>query len=422
VPEIPAPAELFHFAVTLALTFVLGLEREETADRERMRTMAGVRTMPLVGLLGHMLTIVAGDTPLLPAIGFVLVGGLTLISYAAKLRHERSGTTTELTVMLAYTIGLLSAHGDALTATAVTVAAVLLLTSKQPLRQFAHRLPAQELTTFVTFLLLLAVILPALPHEDYTRFRLNPFSTWLVVVAVSAISYASYLLQKLVRSEESLLLTALLGGLYSSTATTVSLARRSKGSRAPRRDAGAIILATGTMYIRILVLVWTFSAELGAQLTPPLLILALLGSGAGIALILLGKRRGKAAATDNDASNEAQHPLELRAAVMFAALFLGLQVITQLTQQYLGDAGLLALAGLVGLTDIVPFILGLADTLSSGSASPVVILAIMLSIASNNVVKGGYALWLGQRETGWWSLAGLSALAALTIVAAFVMP
>lgn len=422
MPEVPAPAELFHFAVTLALTFVLGLEREETSDRENMRTMAGVRTMPLVGLLGHMLTIAGGGAPLLPAIGFVLVGGLTLISYAAKLQRERSGTTTELTVMLAYAVGLLSAHGDALTATAVTVVAVLLLTGKQPLRRFAHRLPQQELTTFVTFLLLAAVILPALPHEDYTRFRLNPFNTWVVVVAVSAISYASYLLQKLVRSEESLLLTALLGGLYSSTATTVSLARRSQRSRAPRRDAGAIILATGTMYIRILVLVWTFSAELGAQLAPPLLALAVLGSGAGVALILLSRTRSRAAAKNDEEGNEAQHPLELRAAVMFAALFLGLQVVTQLTEQYLGNAGLLALAVLVGLTDIVPFILGLAGTLSSGSASPLVILAIMVSIASNNVVKGGYALWLGQPQTGWWSLAGLSALAALTIVAAFLLP
>ncbi|MDX2167775.1 MAG: MgtC/SapB family protein [Deltaproteobacteria bacterium] len=423
MPEVPAPAELFHFAVTLVLTFVLGLEREETADREHARTMAGVRTMPLVGLLGHMLSIAGGGAPLLPAIGFVLVGGLTVVSYAAKLRHERTGTTTELTVLLAYTIGLLSAHGDALTATAVTVAAVLLLTGKQPLRSFARRIPPQELTTFVTFLLLLAVILPVLPHEDFTRFRLNPFNTWLVVVAVSAISYASYLLQKLVRSEESLLLTALLGGLYSSTATTVSLARRSHGSRAPRRDAGAIILATGTMYIRILTLVWTFSSELGRQLAPSLLSLAAIGSLAGVALVLRGDgTRANRAPLAGDVANEESHPLELRAAVLFAALFLGLQVITQLTQQYLGDAGLLALAGLVGLTDIVPFILGLADTLTNGSAPPVVVLAIMLSIASNNVVKGIYALWLGERETGIWSLVGLSGLAALTVAAAFVLP
>jgi uncharacterized membrane protein (DUF4010 family) len=425
MPELypPAPAELFRFAVTLVLTFVLGLEREETADRERTRIMAGVRTMPLVGLLAHMLAVAGGGAPLLPAIGFLLVGGFSLISYAYKLRHERTGTTTELTVLLAYTVGLLSAHGDVLTATALTVAAVLLLTGKQPLRHFAQRLPQAEITTFVTFLLLLAVILPALPHEDFTRFRLNPFNTWLVVVAVSAISYASYLLQKLVRSDESLLLTALLGGLYSSTATTIALARRSHGSRDGRRDAGAIILATGTMYIRVLVLVWTLSAPLGRQLALPLLALALVGSLGGAALILLRRpsaRRGAAASAEE--APEPQHPLELRAAVVFAALFLGLQVVTQLTEQQLGNAGLLGLAVLVGLTDIVPFILGLADTLSNGSVPPVVVLAIMISIASNNLVKGGYALWLGTRETGVWSMAGLTLLAALTIVAAVLLP
>ncbi len=171
MPELypAAPAPLFHFVVTLGLAFVLGLEREETAEREHASIMAGVRTMPLVALLAHMLVVVGGDSPIHTAIGFMLVGGFSLISYAAKLRHERSGTTTELTVLIAYAVGLLSAHGDVLTATAVTVASVLLLTSKQPLRQFARAIPPQEITTFVTFLLLAVVILPALPHQEFTR-------------------------------------------------------------------------------------------------------------------------------------------------------------------------------------------------------------------------------------------------------------
>ncbi|MEO8602434.1 MAG: DUF4010 domain-containing protein [bacterium] len=413
----PAP-ELLRFLVTLGLTFVLGLEREETAGRKHASTMAGVRTMPLVGLLGHMLMLLGGGNALLPGLGLAVVGGLVMIGHADKLRHDRPGTTTELTVLIAYVVGLLSANGNVQAAAALVVASVLLLTGKQPLRRFAIGLPPQEITTFVTFLLLAAVILPVLPDRTFTPFNLNPFNAWVVVVAVSAISYAGYILQKVVRSEQSLLLAAVLGGLYSSTATTAALARRSVTCHDPPSYAGGIILATGTMYLRVLILVWMFSADAGRQLAPALLAVAVIGSLAGAALIL--RRRGAAASGPDDVAADA-HPLEIRAAVVFAALFLGLQVITQLTRQHLGSAGLLGLAVLVGLTDIVPFILGLTDAMTSGNLPQVVVLAIMISIASNNVVKGVYALALGNRQTGVIALLGLSGLAALTIAAAWTL-
>jgi len=415
----PAPDDLIRFGITLGLTFVLGLEREDAAEHSRVPTMAGVRTMPLIGLLGHMLMVLGGGELWLPAVGLVMVGGLTMIGHADKLRHSRSGLTTELTMLIAYVVGLLSAHGNVQSAAALVVATVLLLTGKQPLRRFAAQLPPQEIKTFVTFLLLAAVILPVLPNRTFTRFNLNPFNAWVVVVAVSAISYASYLLQKLVRSDESVLLAAVLGGLYSSTATTIALARRSASAGDGLTYAGGIILATGAMYLRVLILVWMFSAAAGRQLALPMLVLAALGSLAGVVLIL--RRRGTAGKESDEIAGE-PHPLEVRAAAMFATLFLGLQVITQLTTQYLGTAGLLGLALLVGLTDIVPFILGLTDSMTGGVIPQPIMLAIMISIASNNVVKGVYALALGKRATGIASLIGLGALAVLTIAAVWVMP
>jgi uncharacterized membrane protein (DUF4010 family) len=380
---------------------------------------AGVRTMPIIGLLGHVLTMIAAGNPVLPAVGLAVVGGFFMIEYIDKVRQQRVGFTTECTGLIAYSVGILVASGRPQVAAALTVATVLLLTGKQPLRQFAGALPRQEIVTFVTFMLLAVVILPVLPNQDFTRFRLNPFQAWLVVVAVSGISYASYILQRLTRSDESLLLTGLLGGLYSSTATTVALARRSSGEPNPRAYAGGIILATGTMYLRILLLVATFSTDLGRQLMPPLLGLAVVGIVAGTALIRMQRVRRRVRA-ETQPAEEIQHPLEIRAAVLFAALYLGLGIVTKLTTEHLGESGLLALAAVVGLTDIVPFILGVARELGSSVQPAAAVTAIMVSIASNNVVKGIYALALGDRTTGWWSLAGLTVLAVLTIAVGLI--
>lgn len=413
-----AAGDVFGIAVTLALTFVLGLEREEAGARDRASVVAGVRTIPIIGLLGHSLALLSSGSLLPVSMGLGVVGAFLLVNYWFKLAHERTGVTTECTALIGYMVGAMVAYGRTSAAAALTVATVLLLTGKHPLRQFAARVPAREITTFVTFLLLAGVILPILPNQDLTRFRFNPFQIWLVVVAVSGISYASYLLQKVTRSEESLLLTALLGGLYSSTATTVALARRSVGAADPRPYAGAIILASGTMYIRVLVLVWAFASDLAERLAPTLIGLAVIGCAVGVAMILLHRRSSAKRSLEVE---EAQHPLEIRAAVVFAGLYLGLTVGTQLTAQYLGETGLMALAALVGLTDIVPFILGLARGIGSAISADVAVVAIMIAIASNNLVKGLYAIVLGDRRAGGLALAALTALAVLTLVARFVI-
>ena len=140
--------------------------------------------------------------------------------------------------------------------------------------RFALRIPPREITTFVSFLLVVGVILPVLPDQGYTPFDLNPRRTWLVVVAVSGLSYASYVAQMLVQARESVLLTALLGGAYSSTATTLVLARRSREQPDVSTYAGAIVLASGVMYVRLTTLVLLFAPAPGFALAPRLLGLA----------------------------------------------------------------------------------------------------------------------------------------------------
>jgi uncharacterized membrane protein (DUF4010 family) len=115
-----------------------------------------------------------------------------------------------------------------------------------------------------------------------------------------------------------------------------------------------------------------------------------------------------------------KNPLELGAALLFAGLFVGMLFITHLALLYLGRAGLFALAGMMGVSDVDPFILSLAE---SGSALTPVTLAggaIVIAAASNNLIKGVYAYGFGDRRTGTQGLALLTVLALLGLLPLFL--
>lgn len=416
-----APADLFDSAtpivdvlVTVALTLVIGIEREEKSSRDHY-LVGGVRTIPIIGLLGHTLALLGGPSPLPMALGFLGLAGLLAVEYQHRLAQGPHGATSEMAVLMAYLLGALVASGHRPVAAAVTVATVLLLNAKAPLEQFAIQIPRREITTFVTFLLIAAVVLPILPDRDFTVYALNPFHTWLIVVAVSGLSYAGYLAERLMRGDRSVVWTSLLGAAYSSTAATLVLARRSREEPDPALYVGGTLLASAVMYLRLLVLVALFAPVLTRLLLPRLLALAL---AAGVAGALAVARR-RSHARDTAARNEkpATHPLELGPAVAFALLFLFFSVTTQIAVDYLGNTGLRALAALAGVTDVTPFVLGVAQPGSAAAHPARAVGAILISAASNNVVKGLYALAFGDRRTGLISLLALTVLSVLTLLA-----
>ena len=211
------PPEAIKIALVLFLSFLIGLEREEHKAANGAYTFGGVRTFPLIGLIGYSIALVAG-TQLLPlAIGFLVVSGFLLLSYWHKLTCDKvAGVTTEMSGLATFLVGALVCYGHFWIATTLGVASLLLLDLKAALEKLAARIDPQEILTFSKFLFLTGVILPALPNKEFSQFHINPFKTWLVVVAISAISYASYVLQKVTKGQGGVVLAALLGGAYSS--------------------------------------------------------------------------------------------------------------------------------------------------------------------------------------------------------------
>jgi uncharacterized membrane protein (DUF4010 family) len=248
---------LTNLAFLLGLSLFFGLAFEEFYAHQGRTQPGGVRTFPLLALAGAMLYLLDA-THLIPVSVGVLVLGAWLHVYYRGAVAERDaegvpnvGLTVPVCNLLAYLLGPIALTQPHWVAVGLTVTAVLLLTGRERLHTMARQLELPEIVTAGKFLILTGIILPLLPNEPITPLtRVTPYQAWLALVAVCTLSYGSYLLQRYWVSNRSAFVTAILGGLYSSTATTVVLARRASTREIPlARAQVGIALATAVMYL-----------------------------------------------------------------------------------------------------------------------------------------------------------------------------
>ena len=410
------PPEAVKIVLVLFLSFLIGLEREERKTAAGSYSFGGVRTFPLIGFIGYSIALLSGAQLLPVTLGFLVVGGFLMLSYWHKLsQDEAAGVTSEMSGLTTYLVGALVYYDHFWIAMTLSVASLVLLELKTGLELLARRTAPQEILTFAKFLLLTAVILPILPNQEFGPFHLNPFKTWLVVVAVSTISYGSYVLQRVTKERGGVVLTAFLGGAYSSTVTTVAMSRRAAREQRPHLFAGGILIASGVMYLRLAALLMLFNRHLGILLAPSFLVLAAVAIAAG----WFWSRRPDAVASPFKREFEPHNPLELGAAFLFAFFFLAMLVVTQLAVAYLGHAGVRILAAVMGVTDVDPFIMGMTQAAGTLTPLPLAAAAVLIAAASNNLIKGVYSYWLADRKTGIQSLSFLVALAAAGLMPLF---
>lgn len=408
------PPDALNITLVLALAFFIGLEREEQKQQGAVYRFGGVRTFPLIGLVSYALALISPATLVPWAVGLAVVGGFMLLSYFHKLDEgPAAGLTTEVSALATYAIGGLVQQERYWLAATLGIVSVLLLELKRGLEGLTKVVASSEIVTVAKFLVLAVVVLPIVPDRELTRFHVNPFRTFLVVVAVSGVSFASYVLQRVFAGRGGVRLSALLGGAYSSTVTTVVLARRAREESPPRPGlyAGSILAASGVMYARLVVLVALFNPSLAATLAPTF--------GALAAIACLGGwlvSRGRRASAVSPPGRPPKNPLELGAAVLFAGAFVLILVLTTLARETLGKAGLYALAAILGVTDVDPFILGLAQSGAASTPLGIAAPAVVIAAASNNVAKAIYAYAFADRATGLRSLGLLVALAALGLL------
>jgi uncharacterized membrane protein (DUF4010 family) len=408
------PAEAPKIVLTLFLSFLIGLEREEHKATVDEYVFGGIRTYPLIGLLGYALALLSG-TQLLPLmVGLAVVASFLWLSYQHKLQSgQAAGVTTEFSGLTTYVVGALVSLGHFWIAGTLSVLNVLLLELKLFLEGLSRRIPAQEIFTFTKFLFLTVVILPIVPNQSFGPYGINPFKAWLVVLAVSAISYASYLIEIVTKGKGGMILAALLGGAYSSTVTTVVLAKRAKeAGTSSRLFSGGILVASGVMYLRLALLIGIFYMRLLARLAAPLFVLAAIGLAAG----WLRCRRSERQSEELRKQFLPRNPLELWVAFLFGGVFIAMLVLTGLAVAHLGQRGVFGLAAIMGLTDVDPFILSLTQSPTTITPISLAATAVLIAAASNNAVKGCYAFAFADRRTGRQSLLLLLGYAALGLV------
>jgi uncharacterized membrane protein (DUF4010 family) len=403
-----SPPSPISFALLLGLSFFLGLAFEDFFAHSSPKRPGGIRTFPMLALAGGLLYLL-DPTHLIAFVAGLLVQGAALITYYRNHLTEQDETgenAASLVVPLlnihAYLLGAISLALPPWVAVTTTVVAVLLLTGRTQLHALAQRIDLKEIVTAGQFLILTGIILPLLPDQPVTTLtNITPQKVWLALVVVCTFSYISYLAQHYWKAAADGLWMAALGGLYSSTATTVVLARQAKADPSMRHRAQAgITLATAIMYLRLLAVTGIFNVPLATRLTLPLCGLSLVAFViCALQYWFFSKPAGEQpqSAMPVKASG---NPLELGAAAIFAILFIMTSLVSTWATKQFGVTGIYTLAAIVGISDIDPFVLNLAQGGLSGVPISAVVAAILIAASSNNILKAFYAAsFAGGRAT-----------------------
>jgi uncharacterized membrane protein (DUF4010 family) len=317
--------------------------------------------------------------------------------------------------LIAYLIGPVALAQPPWVVVAASVTAVLLLGTREKLHGLIRIVPQDELLTAGSFLILVGIILPLVPDQPVTALTpLTPFHLWLAVVAVCTLSYLTYLLQRYAPARSTTLLPAILGGIYSSTATTVVLAKRQREAGLARSDlAAGIVVATAMMYLRLGVVIALFDLDLARTLAPALAALFVIS-----AALSTYEWRRSVVRPDANLQVPAINPLQIPAAITFGTIFVAISVVSAWIHTAFGQTGVLALAALVGATDIDPFVINIAQGGVHDLPVAALSAAVLIAASSNNIAKAAYSLGFGGFAGARRPAAMLLALAVAGFVAA----
>jgi len=341
----PSPL-LQQLGISLLLGLLVGMQRERTAPG-----MPGVRTFPLITVFGTLtgaLSVTMGGW--LVAAGMLAV--VAVVSYAnfSRLKHADAdpGTTTEMASLLMYAVGAYLAIGPLVVGVVVGGGVAVLLHLKPQMHHFVERLGENDLRAMMQFVLITCIILPVLPNRTFGPLKVfNPFETWLIVVLIVGLGLGGYIAWKFFGRNAGIVLGGVLGGLISSTATTVSYARQAQLDRRTMEPAAIVIMIASTVaFVRVLLAAAVVSESFAHQTAGPLMIMALL---ALVPCLVLWFRNGR----HSPEAPPQQNPTHLKSAIVFAVMYAAVLWALAAARHYVGDPrAVYAVAAISGLTDM----------------------------------------------------------------------
>ena len=381
--------------VSLAIGLILGLEREYDKLKDEWG-FAGIRTFPIVTILGFVMGHLSG----LFSIWFLLVGMGSFIIFigigqALKVRNDAyAGITTNLALITTFVLGIMVSQELYRDSVATAVIVVTLLSLKTTFRTIIENITHQELFAFIKFVIIALLILPFLPNKDYgPNGLLNPFEIGSIVVLVSFLNFIGYFLVKFVGSRKGILLTAILGGLISSTAVAWNYAARSKENPKLSKDYSAgIVIASAIMFPRLALIAAIFNPAMAVQLAFPLILLTLISLIPGILFI---QKNSEETNTEIELGN----PLNMLNALTFTAIFIGILYAVHYGNEFFGQSGLYYSSLIAGLADTTAITISMAKFSLDGENLRLSASVIIAATLSNTLVKMGIAIFRGSKIT-----------------------
>jgi len=383
--------------IALALGILIGAERGMAIAREEIeekKTFAGIRTFALISLLGALSQHFTSQFGRLFFVSSFLVFVLLVIAaYMRTSKEEKDlGTTTEITAVLTFLYGAMSMTEYRLVAVALTIFTTIILYTKKYSHAFISRITEAEFYATLKFAVIAFVILPFLPRNDYLGF-FNPYKIWVVVVIISAIEFASYILMKLMPPRKGIAVIGLLGGIVSSTAFVMNASQRSKEEkRLAHSLAFSSTLASSTVFLKLIIEVYIFNKSMVTEVSIPLVAMFFLGITGSLFLWRTSIREEEVENID------LKSPFTLGPALKFGVIFTVIIFFTTIASMHLGTGGIYLTSGLSGVVNLDAPTVSLANLAYKDITAQVATLGIIIAACVNTVSKAAIAFLFGSKE------------------------
>lgn len=374
---------LYSLLVTIALGFLIGLERNISFNSENAKSFAGSRTFALISLSGFLSVYLSKYLNFLIYISFISVSLLIVSAYIVKIiKYQKEGSTTHFAAIIAFLIGILVYYEKNL-AVIVTIITVFLLNIKTTIKYLESRLSHKDINSALLLLIMTFVVLPMLP--DKMVYYINPYKTWLMAVIIAALSFLGYISIKLAGHKYGILLTGAAGGFISSTAVTLTLSKMyalTKDIASLFTYASAIAIANTIMFARVLVETLLINPKVTLILSFPYITTTLTGIYYSIKLY-----KKSSSETKIDIIKLEKNPLELDEAIKFAIIFGVIYSLTYFLSNRYGNIGVYLVSVFSGLTDVDAITLSLSSLSHEKITLITASTGIMLASFTNSLFK-----------------------------------
>lgn len=413
------PHLLLALVLSAGLGALVGILRQWTdwSQHHRDDAVAGARTFALWAMLGCISTAVVPDAgPVLLVTLLGLVGAHQIVLVARLARH-RAGATSFAAILLTILAGALVARGRFNAAIVMVAVTAIVLGVKRPVHAWTRAFTGADMRVALQFLAVTGVILPIVPDKAYGPYAaFNPYSTWLMVVLISGIGFAAYVVMRWAGERAGILIASVFGGLASSTASALAFTRRSRDEpRLAAQCAIGVIISSVIMFVRVDVIVAFFNPALAVNLITPFVVMVV--PPLALAGVVWMRHRGPPAAGVPAVAN----PLNLGAALKFGVLYAVIAFLVKYARGAGWHAGILPLSFVSGLSNLDAITLSLARGGGHAGAAEHTAAALVIATVANTVLKAGIALVFGAPLLRRWVAVALGWMAVAGVAAAFLV-